>query len=61
MTSEETVFRTIELPNGQSWAWYPDLNIIAFAPHLDCAGRQRAIDEIQAQWRREHMRLAESA
>lgn len=42
---------TMPLPHGRDWLWYADLNIVALAPHLDDAGRDRAIDELQAEWR----------
>lgn len=42
---------TMPLPHERDWLWYPDLNIVALAPHLDEAGRWRAIDELQAEWR----------
>lgn len=43
---------TMELPYDQDWLPYPDLGIVALAPHLDAAGRERALDELQAEWRR---------
>lgn len=58
---EDTVFRTIELPDGVDWAWYPDLNVVALSVRLDCEGRQRAVDELQVHWRRSHLRLVETA
>ena len=42
---------TMALPYDQEWLWYPELNIVALAPHLDVEGRERALDELQAQWR----------
>lgn len=59
---EETVFRTIDLPDGQDWAWYPDLNVVGLRRGLDCASKLRAIDELQQHWRRSHhLRLVETA
>lgn len=43
---------TMPLPHGRDWLYYPDLNIVALAPHLDQVGRERAIDEFHAEWRR---------
>jgi hypothetical protein len=43
---------TMELPHGQEALWYPDLNVVALAPHLDAAGRERALDELHQRWRR---------
>jgi hypothetical protein len=42
---------TMPLPFGQDWLWYEEFNVVALAPHLDAAGRERALDELQAQWR----------
>lgn len=42
---------TMTLPHGREWLWYDDLGILALAPHLDAAGRERAVDEMQEQWR----------
>lgn len=42
---------TMPLPYGQNWLWYPEFNIVALAPHLTGCERERALDELQAQWR----------
>ena len=42
---------TFELPFGQEALWYPEWNVVAVAPHLDEAGRERALDRLQAEWR----------
>jgi hypothetical protein len=42
---------TMELPHGRDWLWFEEFNIIAFSPRLDAAGRERALDECQAEWR----------
>lgn len=47
---------TMPLPNGRDWLWYSDLDIVVLAPHLDAAGRERALDELQAEWRRDTRR-----
>lgn len=39
------------LPFGQNYLWFPEWNTVALAPHLDAEGRQRALDELQAEWR----------
>lgn len=41
----------LDLHPGQTYAWYPDLNIVALARGLDEAGEQRALDDLQAEWR----------
>lgn len=60
MAYEETVFRTINLPAGQDWAYYSDVNVLAFGSHLDCEGKMRAFAEMQADWRMRHLRLVET-
>lgn len=50
--NEDTVFRTLALPNGRDWEFYEDVNVMVFAPHLGPEGRERAIREFQARWRR---------
>lgn len=50
MLEYATVVR-LDLHEGQTYAWYPDLNIVALARGLDEAGEQRALDELQAEWR----------
>lgn len=42
---------TMPLPHGRDWLYYPDINLLALAPHLDEAGRERCVDEMQAEWR----------
>jgi hypothetical protein len=43
---------TMDLPFGQDWLWFAELNMVALAPHLDAAARERALDELQEEWRR---------
>lgn len=50
--NEKTKIETMQLPFGQPWAWYADLNVVALSSTLDERGRQRALDELQDQWRR---------
>lgn len=56
--AEDTIIKTMDLPEGEDWALYPDLNVIVLASRLDCAGRVRAIEAILLQWRRQHLRPA---
>lgn len=51
----------MNLPEGQDYVRYADLNVIVLSTRLDCAGRERAIADLQAQWRREHLQLIHSA
>lgn len=55
--TEKTVVKTIELPDGRDWLWYADANVVALAPHLDDEGRERALSEVQAFWRRSCLHL----
>lgn len=58
---EETVFHAMDLPDGEDWAWFPDLNVVGLRRGLDWAGKLRAIDELQRHWHGEHLRLVVSA
>jgi hypothetical protein len=58
--NEETLIKTMELPNGQTWAWYADANIVALSPELDEAGREAAISAVQDHWRRSCLRVVPS-
>jgi hypothetical protein len=58
---EETVVRVLDLPDGQDWKWLGDANVVILSSRLDCAGRLRALDELQKHWRRAHLRLVETA
>ena len=55
--NEDTLIKTLPLPNGRDWEWYADANVIVLAPHLCPAERERALCNLQAQWRREGFRL----
>lgn len=57
MTVEETVVMPAQLPDGQDWAWHPDLNIVEVSDRLDEAGVMVAVLDLQAQWRRRMIRL----
>lgn len=50
--NEETLVVTVELSSGRDWAWYADLNMVGLGAHLDEAGREQALTELQAAWRR---------
>lgn len=55
--NEETLVITVDLPPGQDWAWYADLNIVGLSSHLCTGGRERALFELQAAWRRRFVRI----
>lgn len=60
--SEDTIFRTIDLPpGGPDYRWFADLNVVGLRRGLDCAGKLRAIAELQEWWRTNHLHLVESA
>lgn len=56
-THEDTLVKTLDLPPGQDWAWFADANIVGLAPHLTPEGRERALSEVQAYWRRSCLRI----
>lgn len=58
---EPTVQMILDLPPGQDWAWLPDCNIVALSSRLDAAGRERAISDLQATWRRSLLRSVPAA
>lgn len=55
VASEETIIRTLDLPAGRDWVWFADVNCIGLSSRLDCEGRQRAVAELQEQWRLDHL------
>lgn len=54
--SEDTLIKTMRLPHGRLWEWFADLNVVALCPSLDAAGREWALSEVQAHWRRSCLR-----
>lgn len=59
--TEETVFKTMPLPEGTDWVWHPDLNLVALSDRLDLDGRIRAVEDLKKHWTRAHLRVVESA
>lgn len=53
---EKTVQMVLDLPEGRDWEWLPDCNILVLASRLDEAGRQRALSDLQATWRRQFIK-----
>lgn len=47
----EPTIVTMPLPHGRDYLWYADLNVVALAPHLDTAGRERALYQLTVEWR----------
>lgn len=43
----------IDLPEGQDYVWYEDLNIVGLASRLDPAGRERALQQFRREFREE--------
>lgn len=57
--AEKTLIKTMDLPRDhRGWILYADANMIVLASWLDEAGRQRALDDLQARWRRSYMDVA---
>lgn len=59
--TEQTVFRTAKLPEGQDFVWHPDLNLVELSDRLDLDGRLQALTDLQKWWRREHLSVVETA
>jgi hypothetical protein len=58
---EYTIIRTIELPHGRDWEWYPDANVVALAPHIVTeTQRSQALFEVYRHWRRNCIQIVES-
>lgn len=56
--NEETLIVTVDLAaSGRDYAWYADLNMVGLGAHLDAAGRERALTQLQAAWRRNFVRV----
>ena len=55
--NEDTLIKTMQLPNGRLWEWFADANLVVLSPCLDQDGREAAISELQAQWRRTGIRV----
>ena len=58
--TEKTLIKTLDLPLGQDWEWFGDANIVGLSRHLDAAGRERALNEVQDHWRRSCLRIVGS-
>lgn len=52
---EDTIIKTLDLPEGREWAWFADANILCLSPALCPEGRMRAVREAQDWWRRRHL------
>lgn len=44
-TDEQSIVRTLDLPDGQDYVLYRDMNVVAVSSRLDEAGRERALTE----------------
>lgn len=55
--NEDTIVKILPLPHGQDWAWHADANVIVLSDCLDDAGRDAALCDLQAQWRRSGLRV----
>lgn len=59
--AEDTVIHEMDLPPGKDWAWFPDANIVGLRRGLDPCGRIAALDDLYSHWRRQHLRVVETA
>jgi hypothetical protein len=60
--SEETVFRPVDLPaDGADAVFFADLNVVGVRRGHSCEEARRAVDDLQARWRRQHLRLIDGA
>lgn len=57
--NEDTLVKTMPLPYGQEWLWIADANMVILSPCLDEVGRERALCEVSAHWRRSCLRLVD--
>lgn len=53
---EETVVRVVDL-DGDEAVWLGDANVVLVGRHLDEEGRQRALADLSAKWRRSFLRV----
>jgi hypothetical protein len=59
--AEQTVFTTMDLPEGKDWEWFSDCNVVALSRRLDCNGKIRAVRDLQHHWERRHLSVIHSA
>jgi hypothetical protein len=59
--NEDTLIKTMPLPHGQTWALFADANVIVLSPCLDEDGREQALNDVQAHWRRSGLRIIHEA
>lgn len=50
---DRTIVKISQLPQGQDYAWHPDINLVELADGLDEAGRQHALAQLQDSWLQE--------
>lgn len=56
--NEDTIIRYMPLaPGTRPWRWHADANLVILCSSLDEHGREEALSDLQAQWRREGMRV----
>lgn len=58
---EQTQFRLVDLPEGTDCVFYADVNVVGLARRLSPAERIRAVEDLVARWRRDHLRLIPAA
>lgn len=57
--NEDTIVKALPLPYGQRWLWLADANMVLLSDELDEAGRESALCDVQAHWRRSCIRVVE--
>lgn len=59
--TEETLIKTMPRDALSSaergWDWHPDANLVVLAADLDAEGREAALSDVQAHWRRSCIRV----
>ena len=56
--NEDTVIRYMPLaPGTRPWRWHADANLVVLCSSLDENGREEALSDLQAHWRREGLRV----
>lgn len=56
--TEDTIVRISSLPDGQDWAWHPDINVVELSDRLRPAARERALEDLSSHWRKHCIRAA---
>lgn len=55
--NDDTLIKTMPLPDGRLWEWFPDANVVVLAPGMCPAQQEEALNQVQAHWRRSCLRV----